>query len=487
MDGYIVSGNFPGNVPTGVMKTNHPYAINGDNQNVVAPRFGFAYQLLPDSASLVIRGGFGMYNSEPPVVAFVDGSVSPPWIYNVSSQGTVEPNISLQNPYGPGPFPTPGQLPYFTPYATDAPIGQLQYTDVHYRPGYAEVYNLNMQEDLGHNFLLEAGYVGTRGVHLTETNQPNLANLASPSNPIRGATTNTVANIQQRVPLAGFTPTALIEALTEGSSNYNSLQVSMTKRMSHGLQFLASYTRSKSLDSEGANLIEAIQGTADAALGNDRDPSARYGRTEFDRPNRFVVSYVWDLPGLKTGSGWERQILDRWQVSGVTTVQSGGAITVTAANPYNAYGQTLDFAPLSGKCHGSNYVAPGSNNSKINQYFNLNCFNTTTNPSTGAISPVFPVIGDDGVATGFASGGVGVTDGPDQNNWDIALVKRFDLNSWKSRAEPINAEFRSEFFNAFNTPQFGLPDESLTDPTFGKITTMAVNPRIIQFALKINF
>jgi hypothetical protein len=482
-NGYVVAGNYSGGaLPTGVVKTNHPYAINGNNQNAFDPRLGFSYQLLPDSAKIVVRGGFGMYNSEPPAVTFVDGTVAPPWIVNFATQGTVNPSISLQSPFGPGPFPAVSDLPIFTPYGGDnSLIGQLQYSNIRFRPGYAEVYNLNVQTDLGHNYMLEIGYVGTKGVHLTQTALPNLADLASVSNPIRGNTTNTVANIEQRVPIYGFTPSALIEANTEGSSNYNSLQASLTKHLSHGLQFLASYTFSKTLDAEGANVIEAEQGTADAAIGNGADPHARYGRTEFDRPNRFVLSYVYDLPGMKGGSAWERQILNRWQVSGVTTIQSGAAITVTSASPYNAYGQTLDFAPLSGKCQGANYVAPGSNNAKVNQYFNLNCFNITTNPTTGAISPVFPVIGDDGLATGYAHGGVGVTNGPSQNNWDIALVKRFGLGHWAS------AEFRTEFFNAFNTPQFGNPDLSITDATFGKITTMAVNPRIIQFALKINF
>lgn len=486
-DGYIVSGNFPGSaLPSGVAKTNHPYAINGDNQNAFDPRIGFAYQILQNSARVIVRGGFGMYNSEPPAVSFLDGTISPPWIDNLATQGTIETDISLQNPYGPGPFPTPSQLPFFTSYSPNAPIGQLQYTNIKFRPGYAEVYNLNLQADLGHNYMLEIGYVGTRGLHLTQGKLPNLANLASASNPIRGATTNTVENIQQRVPLAGFTPTALVEAATEGSSNYNALQTSLTKHLSKGLQFLASYTFSKTLDLDGANLIEAIQGTSGSAVGNDANPRARYGRTPFDRPNRFVVSYLYDLPGLKKGSEWERQILNRWQVAGVTTVQSGAAITVVATSGSNVYGQTNDFAPLSGKCHGANYVAPGSNNAKVNQYFNLNCFNYTTNPLNGAISPVYPVIGD---GVGYASGGVGVTDGPDQNNWDIALLKRFDLgHSMRgANAEPINAEFRSEFFNAFNTPQFGSPDNSLTDATFGRITTMAVSPRIIQFALKLNF
>ena len=479
-DGYIVAGNYNGPaLPSGVVKTNNSLAINGDNQNAISPRLGFAYQVLPQSSRVILRGGFGMYNSEPPVWTYVTSEIGPPWFYNVAQQGTINPSISLQNPYGPGPFLTLNQLPQFVPYSSTAPIGQLQYTDVNFRPGYAEVYNLNVQQDLGHNYMTEIGYVGSKGVHLSRGILPNLANSASAANPIRGVTTNTVANIQQRVPLAGFTPTALVENNTEGSSNFNSLQASLTKRYSNGLQFLASYTFSKTLDANGVNVVEAGSGTSGGAIGNNLSPGADYGRTNFDRTHRFVISYLYELPGLKNGSEWERQIFNNWQLTGVTTIQSGPAVSVTATNTYNAYGQTNDFAPLSGTCHGADYVTPGSKSAKVNQYFNLSCFHQQL--VDGVPTPVFSVIGADGLATGYANGGVGVTNAPGQDAWDIAIVKRFTL------IRESNAEFRSEFFNAFNHAQLGSPNTAMTGATFGQIASVSANPRIIQFALKINF
>jgi Carboxypeptidase regulatory-like domain len=479
-DGYVVAGNYNGPaLPTGVTRSNHSYAINGDNQNAISPRLGFAYQILPGSSRVIVRGGFGMYNSEPSVWSIVTSEIGPPWFYDAAQQGTINPSISLQNPFGPGPFLSLSQLPQFTPYSAIAPIGQLQYTDVNFRPGYAEVYDLNLQEDLGHNYMAEVGYVGTKGVHLSRGLLPNLANSASASDPIRGATTNTIANIQQRVPYSGFTPAALVENNTEGSSNFNSLQASLTKRYSNGLQFLASYTFSKTLDADGVNVIEASAGTAGDAYGNNLRPRADYGRTNLDRPHRFVVSYLYDLPGLKGGSAWERQILNKWQLTGVTTIQSGPAITVTATNTYNAFGQTNDFAPLSGKCRNAGYVTSGSKSAKVNEYFNLSCFNQQL--VDGVPTPVFSVIGADGLATDYAKGGVGVTNAPGQDDWDIAIVKRFSL---KRR---YNIEFRSEFFNAFNHAQLGAPNTAMTGPTFGEITSVSANPRIIQFALKLNF
>jgi len=477
LDGFVVSGNFPGTPPAGVSKTNHDYAINGDNQTGLAPRVGLAWQVLPNSTRVVLRAGYGVYRSTPPGVATLTGTISPPWIVNLANSGVVNPNISLLSPYGPGPFPTASQLPVFTPYSPTTLQSQLQYQALGFRPGYAQEYNLNVQTDLGHDYLLEVGYVGSRGLHLSRGVLRNQADLASPSNPIRGVTTNTLANITQRVPILGFAPAALIEDNTEGASWYNGLQASVTKRFSRGLQFLASYTFSKTLDIDAVSIAEASQGTAGSAIGDQSDPRRRYGRTNFDRPHRFVLSYTYDFPTLKDGSRFLGGLINGWQLSGVTTIQSGSALTVTGTNSTNVSGITADFAPLSGSCPG--FVSPGSVQHKLNNYFSNSCF--ATGP-TGA--PVYPVVGDDGVATGFGNSGVGITNGPDQNNWDISLLKKIAIGRL---GEGANLQFRAEFFNAFNTPQFSNPDTNLSDPTFGRITSTSVNPRIIQLGLKLNF
>jgi hypothetical protein len=125
-------------------------------------------------------------------------------------------------------------------------------------------------------------------------------------------------------------------------------------------------------------------------------------------------------------------------------------------------------------------VANGAVKNKLNSYFNSACF--ALNPTTGA--PSYPVIGSDGMATGFGNSGVGLALGPSQRNWDIALVKHTALK-WPDPSAEV--EFRTEFFNAWNTAQFSNPDTNLSDSTFGVVTSTAVSPRIIQFALKLSF
>ena len=266
--------------------------------------------------------------------------------------------------------------------------------------------------------------------------------------------------------------------------NYNALEASVTKRLSHGMHFLVSYTYSKTLATDGAN-VEANAG-AGTAIGNQDLPAARYGMSSFSRPHRFVASYVYDLPWTQK-RGWRGTVIGNWSVAGVTTIQSGNPSTITGTNANNAFGITGDFAQLAPNCLQSAMETAGTIQSKRNSYFNTSCinrgnlnapWNSSTNPAT------WPQLVAGVSATGFGNSGVGTILGPDQNNWDIAAIKKF-FTSWPN--DVTNLEFRAEFFNAFNHPQFSNPAASVSSSTFGHITSTSVSPRIIQFALKLNF
>ncbi|MGH9846548.1 MAG: carboxypeptidase-like regulatory domain-containing protein, partial [Blastocatellia bacterium] len=164
-------------------------------------------------------------------------------------------------------------------------------------------------------------------------------------------------------------------------------------------------------------------------------------------------------------------VLGGWSLTGVTTIQSGQWLTITATNSNNVFGIAGDRAQLAAGCTYSQIATSGSVTSKLNNYFNRACF-----------AP-FPVIGDDGRGTTFGNSGVGIVTGPAQNNVDLAIIKRTKLR-WLGEAS--NLEFRTEFFNAFNTPQFSAPDSNFSSGSFGQISTTSVNPRIMQFALKLN-
>jgi hypothetical protein len=258
---------------------------------------------------------------------------------------------------------------------------------------------------------------------------------------------------------------------SDGASWYNALELSLTKRFGHGLQFLGSYTYSKTLDTDAAQVTTTAGGNG-ITIGNQNNPRERYGVADYSRPHRFTLAYVYELPGPRTQKGLVGRLLGGWATTGVLTIQSGQAITILDTNANNVFGISEDRASIVPGCKAGQLVTPGSVNGKLNDYFRHTCFMTPA------------VIGADGIGTGFGDSGVGIVRGPDQRNIDIAIIKRTRI-PWP--AETTNLEFRTEMFNAFNTPQFANPDNNFSSPTFGIISATAVNPRIVQFALKLNF
>jgi hypothetical protein len=158
-------------------------------------------------------------------------------------------------------------------------------------------------------------------------------------------------------------------------------------------------------------------------------------------------------------------------VAAIATIQSGSAITIAATNSANVFGISEDRAQLS-TCSKSQLVNTGSVQSKLNDYFNLSCF----------ASP--RVIGADGIGTAFGNSATGIANGPGQANLDISFIKTVVLNRL---VEKSSLEFRAEFYNALNHPQFANPDTNFTSPTFGVISSTAVNARVGQLALKFAF
>ena len=467
VDGYVVASNFPGSIPAGVTRVNNEFGNHARGQNTIAPRLGFAWQMLPLSSRLVLRGGYGIYYSRPTGQAFYQNIFGAPFSEFRLIAGIANANATFQAPFQQ-PFPTPESFPSFVPYSptTNTTIYGVA---PGFRPAIIQQYSLNLQSEMHSGWLLEVGYVGTRGTHLVRQRSLNQALSASPDAPVRGATANTVANIPLRVPILGIPPDSLQLMESEGSSWYNGLEASLTKRLSRGLQFMASYTFSKILDTDGADINSTSSGNA-LTLGDQNSPRQRWGRASFDRSHRFVFSATWALPA--PSGEWQGIVLGGWNVAAVATIQSGTALTIADTNANNVFGISEDRAQLSGMCSKSQLVAGGPTNSKLNQYFNKTCF---AKPS---------VIGRDGIGTDFGNSATGVVDGPGQANLDLAISKAVNLR-WPH--EKSSLTFRAELYNALNHPQFANPDSNFTSPTFGVISGTAVNPRVGQLALRFAF
>jgi hypothetical protein len=465
--GYVLPANYKGPLPAGVLKSDTNGLWNA-NYKDFAPRFGFSLRLL-DKPILVLRGGYGIYYDQLSGDLVEQTVGQPPFSFKQSFSGAQNAAATFQQPYVPA-LPPDSSFPNFLPRT---PGGGLSLAAVgrNLTSPYVQQYDLNVQYELARDLVWQVGYVGAKTTHQAGCVEFNQAQLATSQNPVNGATSTTLQNVAQRSPFAGIAGGSYI-CQTTFDSNYNSLQTNVTKRLSHGLNLLGSYTWSKNLDfTSGTGSLSAF---LLSFLTNDQtNPGRARGLADFDRKQRMVLSFVYAPPALEVGPTILRRVLSRWQVSGESVLQSGLPVTVIDSTAGSAYGNIAGFSRA--QCTGLNPASSGSPSSRLSGYFNPAAF---ARP---------PVIGDDGVATGFGNCGVGILRGPSELNLDLGIQRSFAIT------EASTMEFRTEFFNFTNTPKFGLPvnDFSLNAPgpnnPFGQITTTVANPRIIQFALKYSF
>jgi len=459
--GYVVPRSFQGVLPAGVIRgPRNDETPNGPGRNNYAPRFGFAWQPLGGN-KFVVRGGYGWFFDR------VSGSglglhlASPPYATRTDTSGTNNYFSTLAKPYV--------SLPYYTfparwvDFATgqSSNLFQLGTTDDFNTPR-VQSYNLSVQYQLRPSWVLEVAYVGSHGIHLFAQRGINGALLASAGTPINNVTTNTVTNVTLRVPYLGYgNGTNLGNWQTVFDQKFNSLQATLRKQMSHGLSFQAAYTWSKAL-------IDTSLQSDPSNLKLNYGPSAAY------RPQRLVLSYNWQLP-FRNPAGLVGKLVAGWTLSGVTTIQNGTPLTVTSALGGSIFGLSTSTSQL---CTGLTYAdiaTSGDLGSRLGGaaggqgYFNKAAF-------CG-----LPTIGN---GTGFGSMGIGVILGPGQLNFDTALIKSTKVGGIR---EAARLEFRAEFFNAFNHSQFDNPSLVSSAGTFGQITATAVNPRLVQLALKYVF
>lgn len=456
LTGILLEENYSGPLPPGVTLRQESGLWDKD-LNDFAPRLGFAFRLRD---SLVLRGGYGIYYQRLTGQVALQTAANLPFTLFDIRGGPANANATFQVPVSPPGLP-PSSFPLFVPRTSSSTISPIGIS-TSVRSPYVQQYGLNLQYEFVRNFLLEVGYVGSKGTRLGGSVGFNQALIATPQNPVHGVTTTSVGNVQQRVPIVGLAAGASIVE-TIFNSNYHSLQTSVTKRLSRGLDFLASYTWSKSLDvSSGGRGSTTFD--IGSILGDQTDFRSGYGPSDFDRPHRFVYSFVYQPPEFRRGPRPLQLLLSRWQFSGLTVFQSGTPITVVDSRAGTIFGASPGTARA--QCTGQNLVSSGSVTSRLNGYFNTAAFTTA------------PIIGN---GTGFGNCGKGIVRAPGQRNLDFAIQRSFRI------IKETNLLFRAEFFNLTNTPNFGLPNADLASPSFGVISNTVSNPRIIQFALKYSF
>ncbi len=459
-----------------ILRNGSPGLINPNLTNF-APRFGLAYQL---TDKLVLRGGYGIFYGGEESGPFSNPSpgFNPPFF--VTEQFTQPCFLSAANPAGPdctlqGPnnvrlahlsqgFPANSLIDPNTP--------TLFSENQNLATPYTQQWHLGLEYQLPSQMLLEVSYAGSHGSALYGMYN---GNQAQPNAALCAANGYTY----QDCPTAFRRPFPAVDASIDtlranDISNYNALQVHLQKRVSHGLQFGASYTYAHALDDASSASLGSLN---NGDFRNQLYPGLEYANADFDLRHRFVVNYAYMLPfghGQAFGgnaTGVLNQVIGDWQVAGITTVQSGNWFTITDAltNVSSADGGgVVGYYEVRPNLVGNPNGTPCSTGT----LFNTCAFVDNTIPYT------------------FGNAGRNIVRGPGMQDWDFSLFKIFPVH------EQMHFEFRSEFFNIFNhvNPLFGLPGSISQEPQpvefgtpqFGHAVA-ARDPRFVQFALKFYF
>jgi hypothetical protein len=483
----------------------------GNSFRHFAPRLGFAWS--PDSArKWSIRGGFGIYYNQIEEEVTLANLQAPPFSLTDYGIYDVGGSPSFANPYsgylpsydasgnlvGATPASMSNRFPFTPPPKGDKNIDfssfypmRLKVFDPNFTTPSAYNYNFTVQRELPAATIVQVGYVGHQGRHLEERHDLNPAGEAPGVNPVCAANPSCGPYTLGYGYLGGdpetFRNPAVAEPpydilvfggvgvqATDANSNYNALQIAVTKKTTHGLELQSSYTWSHSLDP-----ISSIENVGGAGALNPFNLHSNYGDSSYDARQRFVISYSYEIPSIRhydSFRGVPSRLVEGWRIAGTTTLQGGfplglsdssdNSLTCWAYSSYgcadrpNVLGPVQTYDPRNTNLVNSTH---GGNTTQGNYYFNPNSF----------APEVRGVLGD---------AGRNFFHGPGINNFDFALFKDTRIT------ESTKIELRFEFFNVFNHAQFTVPGigTDINSSYFGRATS-AADPRIVQLAAKFVF
>lgn len=448
-------------------------ALINPDKNDFAPRLGFAYQM---TKKIVWRGGYGVFyqhynriGSESLI------QLNPPFLLDVQLNqglGSTTPLFQLQNG-----FP----LDTITGTGFDLTKIQFRAQDPDQRSSYVEQASFGPEIQITGDTVVAATYVGNWGRKMNRLRNYNQAQITGTDNgcPIIDfpyANLNTITHIDTFVSAGRCAVTgqhAFLEyATNDGNTDYNGLELSLRRRMSKGLSYALNYTYSHGLANFGDNL------TAGPLPQNAYDYSAEMSNSILDIRHRFVGNFIYDLPigrgkRFLSSDSFASKALGGWQVNGIVTLQTGSPFSVTAADRsftgsnHSAYADCIGDPFAGATTSHESYTTTGF-------YINPAAFAVPANGAFGSCAPRM-----------FHGPGIAAT--------DLSLFKQFQFT------ERYRLQFRAEFFNAFNHPNFANPSASLNSPgSFGKVTNTLSpilgagsggpgDPREVQLALKFYF
>ena len=433
------------------------------------PRLGIAYRF---TEKTVVRAGYGVIWQEQAGITTPFTIPQFPFVQTVTQRsldGIVPAFVLSTGPNVQPISPTP-----------DAGLGQGVFSvDRDLGSGYVQQWNLAIQRELHRDLVVEIAYAGSKITHVgipdSNINQLTAEQLAQGNallqqvtNPFFGQIPRsssigdpTVPRAQLLRPFPRFTTVSLYRN-NVGNTAYHALQAKLEKRLSKGLAFLVSYTRSKLIDDAGSVFDASIitGPVANFPVADSFNRALEKDVSTGDIPNLFVTSFTYDLPFGKGKffnlAGLADKVLGGWEIAGTVLLQSGLPFPVTQITNFNAFAGFGTQRPNILR----NPTLP-SDERTTSRWFDTSAF---------AVAPQFTL--------GTASRNP--VRGPGYRTADIAFIKRTNFG------ETRNFEFRVEIFNLTNTPPLANPNGVAGNAAFGTITS-AGDPRVIQFGLKFNF
>lgn len=485
------------------------------------PRIGFAWDVFGHHTTTV-RGGYGIYYVREDVGTIDQLSFQAPILpiaFGGGAPGSLGAFFSGSLATNPNALPPAGTIdPTYIPCLSiftgfpDGTNGAASYDQCsgggtvpsvgifglevprHFIVPNTQQWNLTVQRDLGKSWVVELGYVGAKGTHLRETRDGIQSLRASDSNPVVltdpngqsfNITTNTFANAIARTPTVGLNGYSGYQLFANDAySIYHSFQATLTRRWGRGY-FQGAYTFSKSMDATSTG------NTAFNTAYNDQSSvDASRGLSDFDRPHRLTVSYVYDLPFFANTSGLVHGVLGGWGISGETIFQSGAPFSIFDSGAGTAFlgaGSTpLLGASLASGASISSGLSSGDIHQRINGYLNPTAFQAAP-----LVDAADCALDDNFCGTDFGDLRRNIYRGPFQQNWDFSLIKHFRLS------ERQDLRLTADFFNLWNHANFANPavtdiEAYLANPgdpanPFGKIVNTKGTPRLIQLSLRWAF
>lgn len=441
----------------------------GTDYSNVAPRLGFSWSVSPNT---VLRGGYGLsyfpgnYTSNadlknaPFVSVYSPNCVSSIGYQIQASQGVAPTATNPDCGTVPGAYPTFSQgLPLPVAQTINSPGLSFIAESTKFRSAMIQQFNLQVQQQFGAN-VFTIGYVGNLGQHLPQT--INDINVPKPGNSVSGGASSARPLSAALPNLAGVG-----WMLSEGVSNYNSLQTSFQRRFVKGLSFDANYTWAKGMNDVTGFSQEGAQGAYNADPTNIRNID--YGIAENDIQNRFALSLNYQFwAGHQFGNALERVAFGGWQMNTITVWQTGKPFSILNSSSAGGYGNRATPINNGGTDRPNMIGDPHAGGQSFAHWFNTAAF----------VPQALGTVGNVQRNSLF---------GPHFRHVDLSLFKDFAVT------ERAKIQFRAEAFNISNTPSWiisqGSGNVQLGNAAFGTVTAVDPNytPRLIQFALKLNF